>query len=163
MEETKDTEVISCFTFYCWSVSFPGHFSFKWSWISDVCFFSCDSKIFILRPPYQHFSYTYRKWVGGSPHDRKWKWMTAIGWGIPARGRGVETQVNLESVCICGWERRRKKPPARLRKINNMRNMRMHATWETCLFKKYDHRHGNIVIIGSYIHRTSIHALILLG
>ena len=73
------------------------------------------------------------------------------------------TQVNLESVCICGWERRRKKPPARLRKINNMRNMRMHATWETCLFKKYGHRHGNIVIIGSYIHRTSIHALILLG
>ena len=71
MEETKDTEVTSCFTFYCWSVSFEWHLSFKWSWISDVCFFSCDSKIFIWRPPFQLISYTYRKWVGGSTGDGK--------------------------------------------------------------------------------------------
>ena len=157
MEETEDTQVISCFTLYCWSVSFAGHLPFKWSWISNVCFFSCDSKIFILLPPYQLFSYTYRNIVGESTGGRRMSKR-----GIRSYWRGI-IQVNLESVCICGWERRRKKPPARLRKINNMRNMRMHATWETCLFKKYGHRHGNIVIIGSYIHRTSIHALILLG
>ena len=31
-----------------------------------MLFFSCDSKIFISRPPVKLFSYAYRKWVGRS-------------------------------------------------------------------------------------------------
>ena len=66
MEETEETEVISCFTFYCWSVSFEWNALFMKSWTNKVLFFSCDSKIFIWRPPVKLFSYAYRKWVGRS-------------------------------------------------------------------------------------------------
>ena len=38
-----------------------------------MCFFSCDSKIFVLGPPYKHFSYAYRKWVGGGTGEPRIK------------------------------------------------------------------------------------------
>ena len=48
MEETEETEVISCFTFYCWSVSFEWNALFMKSWTNKVLFFSSNSIFFIL-------------------------------------------------------------------------------------------------------------------
>ena len=41
------------------------------SWICNVVFFSCDSTIFILLPPYQFFSYTCRLINGEDTGGRK--------------------------------------------------------------------------------------------
>ena len=48
MEDTGDTEVISCFIFYCWSVNFDWSFLFMKSWTNKVFFFSSNSISFIL-------------------------------------------------------------------------------------------------------------------
>ena len=55
MEGTVDTEVKSHSIYYCCSVNFEWHFFFIQSWIFDVVFFSCNSKIFIMLPPFQLF------------------------------------------------------------------------------------------------------------
>ena len=43
MEDTGDTEVTSCFIFYCWSVNFEWRFFFMKSWSNKVFFFSSNS------------------------------------------------------------------------------------------------------------------------
>ena len=48
MEDTGDTEVISCFVFYCWSVNFEWRFFFMKSWTNKVFFSSSNSISFIV-------------------------------------------------------------------------------------------------------------------